>query len=725
VPGIRACQPGGRTLKCRPLAVRDPPAIPVYTFLVPAIALFYHYFMDSHCPPAERKKLAFPTFRRLTKNEICIAVALWALLTLFSISCSYARGKLSIPLTWDDVDYFLDAYPRLQAFYDKGIGAVVRGYITATPHAPLSTGLAFFGFLLFGVRDLGPYILNSCIVLVLIVYALKFFNPVNSFLRWLAPVYVCMVPLAGMGIIEFRPDFAASLFVALGIVTNISQPFVRSSRSHLMAGGTLFGLAILSKPTFLPFTVFIWGCSVAAALLCDFFEDSPRRSLRGAVRSIAIEGAIMVALGLVYLACGWHDLLNYIRAVMFSEQTKIWTATTQGTFAYAALYFLKGVGGKQMLGGHLWILAAWIVIGFLFLPWAARGWRLRWISLMALILISYIFVSANIAKAPGFGLPFQILMVFAALASVQAVLDWFASGNLPSCLQYVLAASLLLPGLYFLQPWYPVRGIPGDPYTVFLWEAHNRILDVTAKQRIPPPVKVYLTAVGDLNPASLHWMAIKRGLTAEFPACDALSDNIASQQKLIENADEIIVPEQETPGTYEFLPSAKISSQLLDILRHDSRYILADQIPALTGKSVFVWLNQPFQGWMPGLGFNPTERPRANSPRVQWAMAPEARMILHGIRTGSATISGSGLSFLKDQEMKIHVGDNVIGIVEIPESGKFVDFSFSTTIEDPSQPIVLTFSTWDRSNPALPRAVLFQRLDVVNQSQKSDARGKE
>jgi hypothetical protein len=697
----------------------------VYTFLVPAIALFYHYFMDSHCPPAERKKLAFPTFRRLTKNEICIAVALWALLTLFSISCSYARGKLSIPLTWDDVDYFLDAYPRLQAFYDKGIGAVVRGYITATPHAPLSTGLAFFGFLLFGVRDLGPYILNSCIVLVLIVYALKFFNPVNSFLRWLAPVYVCMVPLAGMGIIEFRPDFAASLFVALGIVTNISQPFVRSSRSHLMAGGTLFGLAILSKPTFLPFTVFIWGCSVAAALLCDFFEDSPRRSLRGAVRSIAIEGAIMVALGLVYLACGWHDLLNYIRAVMFSEQTKIWTATTQGTFAYAALYFLKGVGGKQMLGGHLWILAAWIVIGFLFLPWAARGWRLRWISLMALILISYIFVSANIAKAPGFGLPFQILMVFAALASVQAVLDWFASGNLPSCLQYVLAASLLLPGLYFLQPWYPVRGIPGDPYTVFLWEAHNRILDVTAKQRIPPPVKVYLTAVGDLNPASLHWMAIKRGLTAEFPACDALSDNIASQQKLIENADEIIVPEQETPGTYEFLPSAKISSQLLDILRHDSRYILADQIPALTGKSVFVWLNQPFQGWMPGLGFNPTERPRANSPRVQWAMAPEARMILHGIRTGSATISGSGLSFLKDQEMKIHVGDNVIGIVEIPESGKFVDFSFSTTIEDPSQPIVLTFSTWDRSNPALPRAVLYQRLDVVNQSQKSDARGKE
>jgi len=679
--------------------------------------------MESDCPLAEEEKLAFPTFRRLTRHEIYIALALWAFLTLFSIGWSYARGKLSIPLGWDDTGYFLDAYRRLQVFYDHGFGAVIKGYISDTPHSPMSTALAFFGFLLFGIHDLGPYILNSFVVLVLIVYVLKFVKTANPLLRWLAPAYVCTIPLAGMGIIEFRPDFAACVFVSLGIVTTISQPFVRATRSHLMVGGALFGLAILSKPTFLPFTVFIWGCSAAAALACDFFATSPTRSARGAVRATAIQGATMAAFGLLYLAFGWHKLLNYIRGVMFSDKTKIWTSATKGTFTHQALYYLTGEGGKQMLGVHLWILGAWIVVGFLFLPRVTRNSRLRWGALMALILISYIFFSTNPAKGPHWGLAFHILMVFAALASFQTVLDWIVFRRFPSILQYLAATSLLLPGLYFLQPWYAVRGSAGNPYTAFLWDAHTRILDVVANQKMSSPVITYITSIGDLNQDSLHWMAIKRGINADFPESDPISDDAAYQMRTIEQADVLVVPERDTPGIYSYLPGSRTPTQIFEMLGHDPRYSLVEKIPALSGKFVFVWLKNSFRGWTPISGFEGSEGPypKAHLPRVRWSLGPKSQLIPLNVRAGAATITGSGLTYAKDQEMEVRIGGSVIGLVKFPETKKFVDFSFSTTINDPSQPITLTFSNWDRTDAARPMAVLFRSFNVISQSQNPDA----
>jgi hypothetical protein len=50
-------------------------------------------------PPsaAEERLRSFPTFHRLSPREMFVVVVVWVLLIFYSISYSYARGKLSIP----------------------------------------------------------------------------------------------------------------------------------------------------------------------------------------------------------------------------------------------------------------------------------------------------------------------------------------------------------------------------------------------------------------------------------------------------------------------------------------------------------------------------------------------------------------------------------------------------------------------------------------------------
>ena len=95
---------------------------------------------------AKERLRQFPTFHRLGKQEWIVALVLWVILTCFSISYSYALGKLSMPIGWDDTVYLNDAYTRLQTFYKEGLGGVLKEYVRNTPHSPLSSALALASF---------------------------------------------------------------------------------------------------------------------------------------------------------------------------------------------------------------------------------------------------------------------------------------------------------------------------------------------------------------------------------------------------------------------------------------------------------------------------------------------------------------------------------------------------------------------------------------------------
>jgi hypothetical protein len=674
---------------------------------------------------AEERLRSFPTLHRLTNREMVVAIVLWILLTIYSISYSYARGKLAVPIGYDDSIYFLDGYARLQQFYMHGVPGVAKGYVLDTPHAPISSLLACLGFVLFGVHDVSPYLLNSVIAFVFLVYALKFFRTSIPAFRWVVLAYVCSVPLTPMGIIEFRPDFAASLFLALGILTTISEPFVDARPAHLATGGAFFGLSIFSKPTFVPFIVFIWGCSITAAVLTDFFSITPQRNVRRAVRSAAIHGTALTVVALLDLAFGWRGIVEYIRTVLFSDQTKVWTANTRGTPLFQALYYLTGPAGKQMLGGQLWVLLALIGIALFSLPQKSREAQLRWISLLALIFIAYAFFSVNIAKDAFFGLPFQILMVFAAVAGLEVVLDLISKKGLPPAAPCAVAVALALPGLYFLQPLYPIRGIRGTPHADFMWDANNRIIDTIAAQKDRSPVVVYISAVGDVNSDTLLWMAVKRALNAKF-SIDPMSDKIEGHLQAMRAADVIVAPE---PGiravVYSSFPSARITGEILRALNQDSRFVQTDRIRTPDGKYLFVFINNPFRGWMEETGMGPIEGPYPEErlPRVRWALGNETRIVPEGVRPGLIAISGSAMTYTANQQMTFHVGQDLVGTVDLPETKKFVDFTFPAKLETPWEPVLISYSMWDHTNPALSKAVMFQRLTLTNTPIKTEEGG--
>jgi hypothetical protein len=681
--------------------------------------------MQSHSSPAAEERLrTFPVFHRLNRQEMLVAIVLWILLTMYSIGYSYARGNLAIPIGYSDSAYFLDGYTRLQQFYAHGLPGVAKGYVLDTPHAPISSLLACLGFVLFGVHDVSPYLLNSVIAFVFLVYALKFFRTSIPAFRWVVLAYVCSVPLTPMGIIEFRPDFAASLFLALGILTTISEPFVDARPAHLAMGGAFFGLSIFSKPTFVPFIVFIWGCSIAAAVLTDFFSVAPQRNVRRAVRSAAIHGTALAAVALLDLAFGWRNILAEIRFVLFSHHTKVWTANLRGNPLSKALYYLTGPGGKQMLGGQLWVLLALIGIALFTLPQKSREARLRWISLLALMSISYAFFSVSIAKTPFWALSFQILMVFAALAGLEIILDLIAKNGLSPSAPCAVAAALALLGLYFLQPMYPIRGIRGTAHTDFNWDAHDRIIEIIAAQRDRSPVLVYISAMGIVNGESLQWMSIKRGLNAKITG-DPLSHKIEKHLKTMRAADVVVAPEPGIGAVYSLLPSARITGEILRAVKDDAHFVQTDQIPAPDGKYLYVFVNNPFRGWTAKSGMGAVEGPypEAHLPRVRWALGGETRIAPEGLKPGLVTISGSALSHISNQQMTLRVGQNFAGTVAFPKTNQFADFTFSTTLENASEPIILSCSMWDHTDPKRPMAVLFQSLIISNTPKETEEGG--
>ena len=63
---------------------------------------------------------------------------------------------------------------------------------------------------------------------------------------------VAALPLVGMAVHEFRPDHAAALFTAAGVMVLLSKPFVYGGRERQLAAGALFAAAHAGQAAGLP-----------------------------------------------------------------------------------------------------------------------------------------------------------------------------------------------------------------------------------------------------------------------------------------------------------------------------------------------------------------------------------------------------------------------------------------------------------------------------------------
>ena len=233
------------------------------------------------------------------------------LFTIVIIMQSVWQGRLSLPATYDDVSYFVDAAQRLQLLYDRGIIHWLAGFAYDPPHALFATLVPLVGFLIFGMHDWAPAAVNVVWV-ALLLYFVRLLMPRSP--RWAyAAVALSTLawPVTAVTVVECRPDMYAALLTVMGATLMLRSPFLQAPPRHAALIGGLFGVAILAKPTIAPITILLYGVSLATVL---FIERRPlnREFVRNAARQILLAIAIAAAISLVYFIFAWRDIYDYI-----------------------------------------------------------------------------------------------------------------------------------------------------------------------------------------------------------------------------------------------------------------------------------------------------------------------------------------------------------------------------------------------------------------------------
>src|SRR5262245_27981058 len=127
------------------------------------------------------------------------------LVTALTVTHALRQGRLSLPTSYDDVTYFIDAVDRLQILYDKGLGPCFASLFLNPPHAPVATVLYLTGFALFGVNDWAPRLVNVVWIAVLLFFVKLLLQDLPRWAYVTIAVTVLAWPLAGELVVECRP----------------------------------------------------------------------------------------------------------------------------------------------------------------------------------------------------------------------------------------------------------------------------------------------------------------------------------------------------------------------------------------------------------------------------------------------------------------------------------------------------------------------------------------
>ncbi len=345
------------------------------------------------------------------------------LFTALIITQSLRQGKLSPPVSYDDIVYFIDAAHRLQILYNDGVGPCLASFFRDPPHAPLATLVPFVGFALLGMNEWAPAAVNVVWVGLLLLFIRLLLPEVPRWFYVIVTVSALAWPLTGYLVVECRPDIYAALLTVMGSVLMFQAPFLRASMRRVAIVAGLFGAAILAKPSISPLTLFLYCASIAINLIIEGRPFFDRKVLQKAALRVSSYVGITAAIVLPYFAVAWRDTYNYIYTVTLGSQKDIWGVPMSARDA-AAFYFW-GPGGQFMMGRWFWIAISLVAIDTLLGPIAHRPINPRKIGLYVIFLLAYAAVSIPSVKhqfigvvVPTFILAFYVMACGSIAASL-------------------------------------------------------------------------------------------------------------------------------------------------------------------------------------------------------------------------------------------------------------------------------------------------------------------
>ena len=440
------------------------------------------------------------------------------------------RGRPSGDPGWDDVGYLLHAKKLLDSLIARGVGPTFFEFLADQPHSPYMAVVGLLGFILFGIGNVGPYLINSIFVLVLTTRSLLLLPSLTSAQAVFAAAVIIASPFGNFMVGEFRPDVIYALTAAIALMEAY-----RSSLTQRKPGVrevVMVSLLFFVKPSFFAVSFMVLLLVIVVSVRDFWFTKSW-------FSSVFIQyGKFMLLISPVLL---WTlpSAYDYVLYRLLGREAELWNADTFTQRLEAALET-----HRQLLVASGWGLPAFaiLLLGSLLIIILSRKVSLidaRVVGGLAAFgaigaLASILAGHTNLHFAAIAAWSLILLATFlAGLAANRTVmvsfetgtLGWFrkASESQPNWSKIVLA--LLAPFvLVFLSPtkFVFVAETTRAPILVNSRIVHN-ILDACAlshacvheytSNKVFPPT--YVVTESEVSAANLAWNAAKLGYRVE------------------------------------------------------------------------------------------------------------------------------------------------------------------------------------------------------------------
>jgi hypothetical protein len=537
-------------------------------------------------------------------GSVLLWLALAAPFTAIMVCYSLNHGRLLLLTRYDDLVYLVDGLKRLQMAWNTIVSyqsprppivTLVRDYAATPPRSGFSSLLAFASFAIFGVHDWAPYAGNGITVIALLAVMDWLLAGLAIWQRTICLLAVLAAPMAGLFVVEFRPDFPAALLNVLFIMMVLRQPVLEMSMRQRIVAGAALGASIWIKPMVFPVTLLLGGVVVGLDLLRGLLAHGQRAWIGHIVIALAEVAAPAILIPLPHFFFGGRQTAIYIVKNVFGPNKQIWiqhSGMGNASLLTQLAWYLTGPGGMVTLGAYLLILPPLLIIGAVLA--LKTGSRRRPITLgcyTAMLAISYLIPAVNWQKQVFLGAVFDLLLMAGAMASMRLLfLRDRACGAVrprwPWGAAVVLLATAAAIGGFF---WPAYLGDRSDPSIVDRNQIITEIYGALRRHSPPQGTRVFLTFVGNVNQDVLEYEALQQGITGfDIRAKPASADPAVYAERYDFN-ELVIAADPGNPQMEVGFPSTRFLATSLEMIRARRDYALVDTFSTSAGYHYYLF----------------------------------------------------------------------------------------------------------------------------------------
>jgi|GEM_PF-5335387 len=539
------------------------------------------------------------------------------------VNRSMRAGALALPTQYDDISYYLTGAEYLQRFYNGGFLDVLKAYLANPPHAPLSTGLAFLGFLLFGLNAWAGPVTNGILFLFFVRWFFSFAKEIPFFRTCTLAVALLGFPFVTATIMNFRPDMFCGLLLACGTFFIVARSrWLEEPRDQIVAG-LMLAAALWSKPT-------VFHLSIA--LFCGaIFLASFATLLRGNFKQVVVAALLTLGTGILlslpYYAFAARHVIEYIWTTAYGSESSIWVRSIP--LSEHVLFYLTGPYGQSFLGA--WLYASSVLGGCALVVLWHSDRELFQRAMLAVFLVAMTYLSVTIPSFKGpHGSPFAAI-VFVSAAAASTILNRKA----PAVVGWTICMALI--GFSAVQFSWPSTAVPAR-YAESRWSMVRQALDAIGPNASDKRFLLTTSAVY-LNYSILAFEYYRLGLSPPDSDNTQLVGDLEEQRRRIGAADIVFALTPDFTEVFPHLPTAspEFRAQLIKTIEEDGHHFkLKSRIPDPFSKGAALIYTRSIDSFsrfsqVEGLREEEGPYPQWKLPRVRWGWGAQTKLTMEGV----------------------------------------------------------------------------------------------